>query len=206
MKNVIKYLTVAAAVVGCAGSALATPSGAAIELISGSTTIIVQDNGVGDSLAATGGIIWGGQINGWTLVITSGQTKPISGSATTPNMDLSVDASPGGALAGLTVMFTDTDFGPSFGLADFNNGNNGTAAFTSAAYYSTSDAQFALGNSIVGSGNLSGPYSITIVDTYSIGTISTDDRVTTVPDGGATVMLLGAALSAIGLFRKKLIA
>jgi hypothetical protein len=33
-----------------------------------------------------------------------------------------------------------------------------------------------------------------------------DTKFTTLPDGGATVMLLGAALSAMGLLRRKLIA
>ncbi len=39
-----------------------------------------------------------------------------------------------------------------------------------------------------------------------VGSISTDDQISSIPDGGATVMLLGAALSAMALFRKKLIA
>ena len=209
MKNLVKYLTAAAVVVGCSGSAFAVPTGPALELMSGASanTVILQDNALGDLSAMPGAIIWSGSINGWNLVVTTAITKPISGSATAPNMDLDVTASDIGALGNLTILFTDTDFGPSAGLVRQNLGNNGTSTATYAAYYDTGNAQFAETTPVDGSGALTGPYSITLSSIFTPnGTISSDQRVTTVPDGGATVMLLGAALSAMGLFRKKLIA
>jgi len=208
MKNIIKYLTVAAAVVGCSGSAFAVPTGPAIEIMSGASanTVILQDNASGDLSAVAGAILWSGSINGWNLVITTALTKPDSGSATLPNMDLDVTASGNGALGNLTVLFTDTDFGPTAGLVRQNLGNNGTSTATYAAYYDTGNAQFAETTAVDGSGALTGPYSITLSSIFTPGSISSDQRVTTVPDGGATVMLLGAALSAMGLLRRKLIA
>ena len=208
MKNLVKYLTAAAVVVGCSGSAFAVPTGPALELMSGASanTVILQDNALGDLSAMPGAIIWSGSINGWSLVVTTALTKPNQGSATMPNMDLSVTSSGNGGLGNLTVLFTDTDFGPSAGLVRQNLGNNGTSTATYAAYYDTGNAQFAETTHVDGSGALTGPYSITLSSIFTPGSISSDQRVTTVPDGGATVMLLGAALSAMGLLRRKLIA
>lgn len=205
MKNIITYLTVATAVAAFSGSALAVPtSGPALELMSGATTYVIQDNALGDLSPVAGAILWSGSINGWNLVITTALTKPVSGSATEPNMDLDVTSSGQGALGNLTVLFTDTDFGPSAGPVETTLGNNGTSTATYAAYYDTGNAQFAETKSLDGSA-LTGPYSITLSSIFTPGSISSDQRVT-VPDGGATVMLLGAALSGIGLLRKKLIA
>lgn len=203
MKNSIKYLTAAAVALGLNGVAFATP---ALELLSGASanTVTIQDNGAGDLNSASGAIAWLGTINGWTVTITSGATKPIQGSTVSPNMDLDVQATGGSGL--LTVMFTDTDFGPTSGLI-FNPGSNvGTSTATAAAYYSTGNGQFVTtGGTIPTSLLLANPYSITIVDTFTApGTVSLDDRVTAAPDGGSTVMLLGAALSTVGLLRKKL--
>ena len=207
MKNIIKYLTVTAAAVVCAGTASAspTPSGAALELISGATTVIIQDGGAGDILASTGAVGWAGSINGWSVVITSGLTKPVQGGVTQPDMDLSVQSSgPGSGL--LTIEFTDTGFGPvSGGVNHQFSGNIGTSTATSAGYYDTANGQFATTTPLGGSISLAGPFSFTLVDTFTPGTVSTDDNLT-VPDGGTTVMLLGAALSGLGLLRKKLTA
>jgi hypothetical protein len=56
--------------------------------------------------------------------------------------------------------------------------------------------------------SLASPYSLTEVLTInggaSGGSYSLDGSLTTVPDGGTTAMLLGAALSVLGLIRRKL--
>lgn len=204
MKNIIKHLAVAAVVAGGAGSAYATPLGAAIQISSGATTYTIQDNGTGDLSPVTGNLIWDGSLNGWNVVVTVGQTFPVLGSITSPEMDLGVSASGGGA-ANLTVMFTDTGFGPTSGGVNSVGKQVGTSSATYATYYDTGDAQFTLSSAFTGGVNLASPYSITLVDTFTPGTISSDQRVT-VPDGGATAMLLGAALTGVGLLRKKLTA
>jgi hypothetical protein len=207
MKNIIKYLTVTAAAAACAATASAspTPSGAALELISGATTIIIQDGSGSDISPLTGSVGWVGSINGWAVVITSGLTKPIQGSVTGPDMDLSVQASAGGA-GSLTIEFTDTGFGPVTGGVNHQfSGNIGSSVVTSAGYYDAGNGQFATTTPLGGSINLAGPFSFTLVDTFTPGSVSTDDNLT-VPDGGTTVMLLGAALSGLGFLRKKLAA
>jgi len=66
------------------------------------------------------------------------------------------------------------------------------------------------GSNVVPSGITDG-YSITLQDVFTLNvdpstgigraTISDDGSLTTVPDGGSTMMLLGSALSAVGLMK-----
>jgi len=200
--RLIKLLIVGAVIAFVGSSVTVRAQTAAIELLSGASTIVVQDNGVGDTSSALGDIQWNGSINGWTIVVTTGDSKPILGSAASPQMDLSVTSATPGAGA-LTVEFTDTGFtGNGAIINTTNGGNNGTSVETASVLVDPTDTQF--GGSPATSVGVS-PYSLTIVDCFTVGTVSADDRVSvSVPDGGMTVLLLGAALTGLGLLKRRL--
>jgi hypothetical protein len=180
---------------------------AALELTSGASDLIVQDNSPGlDLNLASGQIIWAGTINGWTFSVTVGDTKPFLGSATSPHMDLSVTANAPGNNP-LVVKFTDTDFGPTSGSINSSFFQNGTSTATTQVLIDPNNAQF--GGLPAGNANLTGPYSITLVDNFSVGTVSADHRLTvpgTIPDGGMTVALLGFSVLGLAGLRRKLTA
>jgi len=204
MNKLIKYLTLAAAVAGLTGMAYAYPvyGWGEIQLTSGATTITIQDNQAGDANSALGQIVAVGlSLNGWTLTITAGETKPFLGSSARPEMDLGVQG--GGGNGPLTIKFSDLYFGPTNGALKSTATENGTSVETSAVYMDAGDAIFAL-TTLLYSGSVindASSYSLTLVDTFTPGTISADHRIT-VPDGGTTALLLGLGLLGMGLIRR----
>lgn len=174
--------------------------GAELDISSGGTDITVVDNGPGDTSSSTvGQILWAGTLNGWNFTVTVGDSKPLLGSATSPQLDLSVIAnSPGNG--NLTVKLTDTDFGPTSGLLNSTFFQNGTSTASSQFLVDPNNQPF--GGSPSTDITLTGPYSITLVDTFTVGTISSDQRVSAVPDGGATVAFLGVGLLGVEGFRR----
>src|ERR1035437_4305135 len=83
-------------------------------------TIVVTDGVVSSGQITTPG---GGSVvyvnpsfgDNWSVVITSGETKPIIGSPTSPNMDLTIQATSTGPGNSLTIFFSDNGFGPDSG-------------------------------------------------------------------------------------------
>ena len=199
--KLIKLLIVAAVMASLSMTAQAIPT-AAIQVSSGASTVTIQDNSGTDLSPSVGQIMWSGSINGWNLMVTVGDTKPILGSATSPQMDITVTANTPGA-APLTVMFTDTGFGPTAGSIISTHFNNGTASETASVLVDPLNTQF--GGAAATSINLPASYSITLVDAFTVGTVSGDHRIlVAVPDGGTTILLLGAALSALCLIKRRL--
>ena len=206
----------AMAVAGFAQAASAVPSTPGLYIVDNSTA-------TSQFVALSGGIAtWSGTVGNWTTVISTGQT--VSGGAV-PYLDLDVTATRSGAGAtSLDIYYSDIGFGPNTGggyqLYTYLGTVTGGSATTSA-YLSTANTPFATTTALGGSLDVAGvnatinasgvytagnPYAITILDHITGNVVSMDTTFTGVPDGGATVMLLGAALSALGLFRKKLIA
>jgi hypothetical protein len=180
---------------------------AALELTSGASDIIIQDNFVGLDLNLTSGqILWAGTINGWSFTVAVGDTKPLLGSATSPILDLSVAADTPGNDS-LTVKFTDTGFGATSGTIDPSSFQNGTGIATMNVLVDPNNAQF--GGVATTGASLTGPYSITLIDTFSVGTIianhhvTVQDRGTSVSDGGCCAALLSFALMGLEGLRRK---
>ena len=73
--------------------------------------IAVVDNGPGDQFGLTGYMYVYTNVGVWSFTITSAETKPILGSATSPQMDLNVQGS-STAAGSLRVVFSDNGFGP----------------------------------------------------------------------------------------------
>jgi hypothetical protein len=191
----------------------------------GGSWVEVQDNDAFDTSATDGVINYAFTAGSYSISIVSTITKPFGGiSPATPFMDLQVQGVASGA-GGLIVEFTDIDWTPvpsgafKTSLAVNNSGTLSTTFSTRAGANSKfAGPPFALSTvgPIVGLGNgsavaavpggLTAPYSITLSTVFSgpgaFSTISTDGSITTVPEGGNTLLLLGAALSALAFYSR----
>jgi hypothetical protein len=96
-----------------------------------STQVVILDQSALDSNPTLGVIEYDGAVGpNWALNVTSGATKPDSGTATDPYMDVtSVDASsPGGGT--LIIEFSDVDYGPLPSGSVFREAYGGTTVGT----------------------------------------------------------------------------
>jgi hypothetical protein len=210
-------MTVAAVVV----SAPKAQANAELELISGTTTSAVAVGGV----AALAGVT----INGWMVSFANGTTYPATGTAAAPLDDLaSVNVTSTG-FAPLLVEFSSTGFiskSPAAALAiESGTALSGDLAGTYTTYYDSSDTLFALTSlltgpqafnainlggtatgTVLGGGPLT-PFSLTQVIKITKGDGSLDDSLSvtgaSIPDGGMTLIMLGGAITALGLVRSK---
>jgi hypothetical protein len=232
MKNNIKFGLCGVAALALASSVYATPQNAVRFSTDGSTwTTPVTDGSASDVealLTGTSGTSDGQittliNLGSFHLVVTTSYTYPAVGSLGSPIMDLHV----GGATLGtgtLYVQFSSTGFTPvpSGPLTTTIAPNQPGVTETETTFIGATDALFDTGGATfgpIGGSDTVGassqgvvpsgvnPYTITIQDKFvSSGaglSLSTDDRIS-VPDGGNTLMLLGSALSVLGLgvFRK----
>lgn len=223
MKKMIKSLIVGAAMVGIAGVANAIP------------TIYVSSTGLAGSWTAVASSSTGNfstpseTVGVWNFVVGTGLTMPAVGSSTAPIMDLSISGS-STAAGSLYIAFAATGFNDISGgiLASFSghvvSGASETYSFTTYADTSNSQPTTTLptGNLITTlSGTLPslataiGTLPATVPNTLEevveltaagVSTTSDDAGFSPVPDGGVTALLLGAALSGLALFRRKVMA
>jgi hypothetical protein len=176
--------------------------------------ISLTDGGLGDLNSSIGGIILNTNVGVWTLTISSGTTKPLAGSATTPVMDLSIQAL-STAAGSLRVTFSDNSFGPASGtlnallsghivfgapttatLSVYGDPANVVGATTVSL--ATAGPGLLTGSAITGSGplSLSTPFSLTeVVQFTAPGAtyLSSDASFSVVPEPGLF------AFSALGI-------
>jgi len=99
-------------------------------------TVVVVDNIPPDLNPAPGAVTVSTTVGVWTVVFTTGITKPVFGTATSPVMDVGVQAISSGA-GTLTITFSDNNFGgsgaqtgPLLGsLTGLNNSGNNSVDF-----------------------------------------------------------------------------
>jgi len=212
MKNKISLLIAALAVAGFAqvASATAFPTTAGLFIVDNATATTAY-------VPISGGLAgYSGSIGNWSVVITTGAT--ISGGKN-PALDLDVAATRVGTGATtLSIYYSDIGFGSSLGSYVLSTYLGTGGPVTTSAYLSTANTPF-VGALLGGSADVAGalvinstgpisaqnPYALTILEIIS-GSVTSMDTKLSVPDGGTTVMLLGIALSGIGLLRKKLTA
>ena len=226
MKNNMKFGLSAVAALALAANAHAFSSQDAIQYsYNGGAFVTAATDTDGDGLISTTITV-----GGFTLNVISSQTYPFIGNQASPNMDLQIQGK--GQVAGetLVIQFSTMNFTPipaghyvtDLGLSDdpavtaketttiggntlFSSGVNGaTIGGTATGGFSDS-----IGAPVAGQSN---PYSITTsveIDVHANavnnnGAVSVRDHIRTVPDGGNTLMLLGSALSVLGIgaFRK----
>jgi len=191
----------------------------------GVPTLYISD-GLGHTLnlsSSSTGITYTGTLGNFTLSITSGVA---TGDALLPGLNFSATGT-----GILTVMFSNTSFGTLAGsissqirgqtsgiTALGTYGDAGNRLFGSSTLLSTAGPFTAGAFSGARSATfpIPGPFSLTekivivqsVRGTTSFGTAVVDPvpNVPTVPDAGATALLLGLALLGIGLARRKLMA
>jgi len=180
---------------------------------------------------ASGVASFNGTIGVWTLVISTGITKPSQGSATAPSMNIAIQAtsSAGGSL---WISYSDTAFTgvgsinatmtghvvngapENVGMVVYGNtanvigglNANGTPLNAGSAI-ATIPVQ---GMPILASANglLPGTYPYALTDIVSLNsqgatTASINTSFATVPDGGMTMAMLGLSLVAVEAVRRK---
>jgi len=205
MKNKLLGIMTVAAAIGLTQIASAIPYPSATGLL------IYDSTGAGTTalvaLSGSGTSSYNAAVGDWTVVLTSGAT--INGGAS-PQIDLDVTSASAGAGAGtLYIFFTSGLFGPSVGTWSLTT-TEASGSLSSYAYASSS-LPLVAGNLLGGgadpntyggalnSGGLQ--YYMAIEDVINGSVVSSDSNLS-VPDGGTTVILLGAALSGLGLVRK----
>ena len=226
MLTTAQRLSLAAATFACALGASAPANAVFVARIcndlacAGGDDIIVQDNAAGDTIAMTGAISFSTSAFGYTLLVNTSQSKPVVGSATAPQLDLTFSATSAGAAGNVFLYASDTDFltGGAFALTLGGTNSNGSGSVQGRAWGGTSNTefQFSGANLLASIGPLTdaafaasasgpfspsaNPFSLTIGTTISRGLAGTSTgdlnlQVSAIPEPGTwALMLMGPAL------------
>lgn len=185
----------------------------------GANTVVIQDNGLGDSNLALGQVTFMGSLGIFNINVTSGFTKPAIGSAAAPEIDISSFDHATGA-GTLTITFSEDGFTgfPGTLVADFGgtqqNGSIINTVLQNGMLVATNGPFSTHAFSGSTSGVLTGgaPYSLTesVALTFTGAGMKSFDAGgnVAVPDGGMTVTLLGlglAGLAGVGRLRQRLV-
>jgi hypothetical protein len=196
----------------------------------GGNSLIVTDNGAGDTIGALGAINFTTSFDGYTLNVNTSQSKPMIGSATAPQLDLNFAVTSNGSPTGSVFLFvSDTDFltDGKFQMA-MGGTNSGSSDTVGRAWGGTSNVTMDIANLFGLLAPLSGaaysatanptlgasvnPYSLTLgaeVTRFTSGT-STGDlnlNISAVPEPSTWAMLiLGfCAIGFVGCRRKEVL-
>ena len=215
-----------AAVVLAMAAASVVQAGPTMQISDGvNAALIITDNSALDSSGAPGQVNFGGTYNGWTILVSSGVSKPLIGSASSPALDLTYQVTRSGASQGtLTVLFSDNNFSipapANFTLAAGGTlGNQGSPSINVRSYYDLANVPLATTVQLTGhsfnspggfsANDISGPvpvdpsvaFTIRIDLSEPIGGVASGDidLHINVPEGGSMITFLGTGLLALGL-------
>jgi len=141
----------------------------ALQLSDGTTTILIVDEGPGDALPGIiGGVGYMGSLGSFNLNVTTGFVTPVVGTYNLPMLSLnSVGVSSSGNGGTLTIMFTETGFGPITGsLFETKVGGTNHGAVSFNTYVDNTNTPF-------GTGTLIGNLGATGVGAFDSSTSST---------------------------------
>jgi len=217
LMNRLKVILAAAIVAAAISSAVAVP------------TLTISDGVTSTTLTDPSGVITFGTTldSFWNVLIITGETKPAIGTATSPQLDLNIQASSTAGSPNLTITLSDRNFGPTTGTFSaqltgsviagpgqnvtfntFYDAANVTSA-TTTALTSTNLPPPSYNSPLqVLSGPFSQPlYSLTEVITIggsqgASGLYHFDASLSLVPEPGSSCLLLsGAAI--LGIWRRR---
>jgi hypothetical protein len=214
MKKLTHYLALAAAFAGFSQIAQAVPM---LKLFDGTTTIIITDN-VGIDLDGTSGrILFNGTIGNWTITTDVGSTFPVIGTLSKPQLDLSFNAVSNAGGGTLVITFSADGFGPTGNAFSSSIGGTTQGTVSTAAFGGTNNTVFSVVAPLTSQGPFTGafsgsvnspivtnagPYALTqqITITHAGAGITTGDALlSSVPDSGTSVLLLGVGLMLLAL-------
>ncbi len=184
-----------------------------LTLSDGTTTIVVTDGSALDSNTLAGAVTFNGALGtNFILNVSTGLTKPLTGSASAPSIDLnSVDFATGAGT--LTISFSETGFTafPGILTGDVGGTVGAGGSLTNIVMQNGLDL---VTNGPFGPGAFSGsgsaalidgaPYSLTqtAILTFGAGggmtSFNAAGTVVGVPDGGMTLTMLGIGLLVVG--------
>jgi len=195
----------------------------------GGDDVIVMDNTVGDTIPMAGVINFSTTAFGYAILVSTSQSKPVVGSATSPQLDLSFTATTLAPAGNVFLNVSDTDFlaagNFTFTLGGTNSGGDGSVlgrawggtnntqlSFSGANLFSSLGAFTTPSYSGIATGVFNptvNPYSLTIgmqIGRTTAGT-STGDlnvQISPVPEPGTwALMLVGPALIAFVAQRRR---
>jgi len=200
---------------------------AELSLSQGTSSILVTDNGPGDTNLTMGAITFNGSVGSFTGTFSSGTTKPLNGSAIQPQLSLvstDLTTSQGGLL---TILFGDTDFGPvPNGAVSAHIGGTSGGQVSYLTFLDASNASLALTTSLTHQDGLGGAtfdsnfngntafglgtsltQKITVTqEAGSVTGLNSTLRITNAlvtPDSGSAIALLAGALCALEGIRRR---
>lgn len=183
-----------------AGLASREASALSMELASsGGTTITIGDNMAGDDDPTVGVVVFNGSIDNFVVVVMTGISKPVVGSATEARLDLSGVTVSGAAGGTLTVTLTDKDYASGSGDTSISSVIGGTTNGTTTyqSFVDTDNMEFATSGPTVCTSGLQGIFGPGAFDDTAAGncTVSGDFAITVVVDtaiGPNSVQSFGA--------------
>jgi hypothetical protein len=216
MKHLRQYIALVAIVTSLSEFVYAVPQ---LMIFDGTTSIVISDNGAGDSSGVAGRIVWDGSIGNWSLNTHVGTTYPIIGSLANPMLDLSFNAVSNTAGGTLTLSFSADGFGPTAGIPLSSIGGVAQGTVTYQTYGGANNTLFSTSNLLTSQGPFSGPFSgslagaaISNAGPYSLtqrvtithigNSISTGNALLQVPESGTSVILLGLGLTCLGFLAR----
>jgi hypothetical protein len=139
----------------------------------------------------------------WSVVVVAGESKPLIGSASSPNMELDIQAVSLGSANDLTVTLSDNNFGPTSGSNNVTAHIDGQAfggsgsVITFNTYVDTNNTLAALTTALTASGGIApNIYSSTVSNSLSLAGPYSLTEVITIPGATAATYSLDANLNA----------